>query len=216
MELEFNKVYKYKELCEACSINANSNRERTIKLLSKQYDIEKVGRGEYIIHRQLSEEDKIKPHRHNNSEILNKYNQLFKVNNQDEYEGGIYRIINYTTNEIYIGKTSNFRTRFRKHCYGKQISDHREMLDNGAVFEIVEIINDEIQRNIKEAQYIAQYAYDKNYICYNIQMVKEYKSKTKITIHRDTLMELYHWIQTLSPAHQEEFNNIMEGYNFYD
>lgn len=212
MELEFNKVYKYKELCEACGVKPTSNRKQVINRIRKKYIVEKCNRGEWKVVRLLKEEEKIKPHRHNNSEILNKYNQLFKVNNQDEYEGGIYRIINYTTNEIYIGQTSNFRTRFRKHCYGKQISDHREMLDDGAVFEIVEIINDEIQRNIKEAQYIAQYAYDKNYICYNIQG----KSKTKITIHRDTLMELYHWIQTLSPAIQEEFNNIMEGYNFYD
>lgn len=59
MELEFNKVYKYKELCEACNVKPTTNREKVIKAISQKYDIEKVGRGEYIVHRQLSEEDKI-------------------------------------------------------------------------------------------------------------------------------------------------------------
>lgn len=212
MELEFNKVYKYKELCEACGVKPTSNREQVINRIKKKYIVEKCNRGEWKVVRLLKEEEKIKPHRHNDSKISKGYRHLFRVDDNNEYKSGIYRIINYNTNEIYIGKTNNFWKRFRGHCYGQDVSNHKEMLDGGAVFEIVEIINDEIQRNIKEAQYIAQYAYDKNYICYNIQG----KSKTKITIHRDTLMELYHWIQTLSPALQEEFKNIMEGYNFYD
>ena len=58
--IEFNKEINYKELCQMIGedeVVGGANRDRQLSRMNKNYVIEKVGRGKYIIKRKRSEEE---------------------------------------------------------------------------------------------------------------------------------------------------------------
>ena len=58
--MELNKELTYKELCKELNdeeINSGKGRKLQMERWQTQYDIEKVGRGKYIVHKQLSKEE---------------------------------------------------------------------------------------------------------------------------------------------------------------
>lgn len=56
-KIEFNKEYRYKELCEVFDMKPITNRQKTIKAIGKNYLIEKHG-AKYIILKKYTEEEK--------------------------------------------------------------------------------------------------------------------------------------------------------------
>lgn len=85
----------------------------------------------------------------------------FKINEENAYEEGIYKI--QLDKDVYVGQTNNFVRRYRQHKVGVkgevQTLAHR-LIKNGATFEMLEIEKDTKQRLIKEAKYVNKYIND--------------------------------------------------------
>lgn len=110
----------------------------------------------------------------NMSKDKNRYNQ-FNISKKDAHKSGIYKIqLNHI---IYIGQTNNFQKRFKNH-WDRGTFEVKNILKNGATFEVVKIIENENDRLIEESKLIQKYLNDSNYICLNIQG-KGYKIKYK-------------------------------------
>lgn len=74
VEIEFNKEISYKDLCEMLNekeVTGGTNRDRQLCRMNKEYEVEKVRRGKYIIKRQRSEtEIKLNSDKQNYSRYL--------------------------------------------------------------------------------------------------------------------------------------------------
>lgn len=85
--MKTEQILSYKELCKELKIEYKEHKSRDLQLsqLKEQYDIEKVlgERGKYIIHRELSEEEKqyIKDSKNYSNYITNLLLNLFAQNN---------------------------------------------------------------------------------------------------------------------------------------
>ena len=114
------------------------------------------------------------------AEMVQKTLELFKPLEKEEeslaldiseYDDiGVYRIINHKTNEVYIGSTiSSFIKRFRQHYRRGQMQHTYDLLHNGGEFEILEIMNGQIEEKIRqrELEYIEKYNNDPKYILIN-------------------------------------------------
>lgn len=101
---------------------------------------------------------------------LIKKEKSFSLKEEDYNSIGVYRIINYKTKEIYIGSTiSGFRNRFSQHYSSHNMEHTHELLHNGAIFEIVEIMNDltEVEIRAKEQYWINYYKANSDYTLIN-------------------------------------------------
>jgi len=89
------------------------------------------------------------------------YNNLkdtsFKIEEEDAYREGIYKI--QFKNDIYIGQTNNLIRRFTQHKDGKNNTrkEITKLLKDGGVFELLEFEDNKNQRLIKEKDYIDEY-----------------------------------------------------------
>jgi hypothetical protein len=99
----------------------------------------------------------------------------------------VYRIIK--DNQVYIGSTTNgFRKRFIQHTHEtNKLPITKEMLDNGAIFEIVWIaLNNEDTKYIREMEkYYIKYYKEKNYIVINKRNFKDKIKYKTIKIKED-------------------------------
>lgn len=85
----------------------------------------------------------------------------FKINEENAYDEGIYKI--QLDNNIYIGQTNKFVRRYQQHKVGVKgdiQTEAHKLIVSGATFEMLEIEKDEKQRLIKEAQYVNKYIND--------------------------------------------------------
>ena len=85
----------------------------------------------------------------------------FKINEENAYEEGIYKI--QLDNDVYIGQTNKFVRRYQQHklgVKGENQTEAHKLIKNGATFEMIEIERDAKQRLIKEAKYVNKYIND--------------------------------------------------------
>lgn len=144
---------------------------------------------------------------------------------------GIYKI--ELGNEVYIGSSVHLHERELEHRNGFQNGrgdNHKtkDMLDNGATFEVLEYIEDKEERYKRETYYIRKYLDDKNYVvinkfksangCHDIKAnKKEYYQKNKALI--DEKNKAYHlankekmrkykaeWARKNRELHRDELN----------
>lgn len=94
-------------------------------------------------------------------------NDLFNVNIENKHKSGIYKI--QLNNIIYIGQTVDFKNRYTQHYTNPNgfCKNTQKLLKQGAIFSIIEIIEDKEKRLKKELEYIEKYSNDENYICIN-------------------------------------------------
>lgn len=92
--------------------------------------------------------------------------------------GGVYRILNKLNGRVYIGSTSRFKDRARKHINDLKANRHQNMFmqndfnkcgEDCFVFEVIEVITTDIKedRLLCEQRFIDQF-YDNQKNCYNI------------------------------------------------
>ena len=159
----------YKDLCETIGWkykNGGRSAKTQKERISKYLILEKKGFKLKII--EILEQPPRKEPKSRKNSIRHKE---FKVSKKDWYSIGVYRIINYKTNEVYIGSTiDGFRKRFLRHKTGVKNQQHTyELLQNGAVFEIIEVMDNssELEIRAKEQEYINQYKDSQEYILIN-------------------------------------------------
>ncbi len=94
-------------------------------------------------------------------------NYLFNVKMGDKFKSGVYII--QLNNIVYIGQTNNFSKRFQQHYTNSNgfCKNTQKLLKQGAIFSIIEIVEDKEERIKKELEYIEKYSNDENYICIN-------------------------------------------------
>lgn len=85
--IEFNKELKYKELCKMLNeeeVVGGANRERQLSRMNKRYEVEKIGRGKYMVKREKSEEEiKLNSDKQNYSRYLQTVLLNMIANNPD-------------------------------------------------------------------------------------------------------------------------------------
>lgn len=93
----------------------------------------------------------------------------FKIPREQSKDIGVYKIT--LGNTIYIGSTRRgFRKRYLGYIHNRnQMFDVLDLLDNGGVFEIVEVMNGASNEEIfqRENEYIEQYLNDEDWVCLN-------------------------------------------------
>ena len=167
-EIILEQPYKYKDIWDIFGEDRMSGSaiQNQIKRWQKTYEMEKIGKGQYIFHKEYSEEE-IKQ-----NEIADKilYDEKFICENPLDYnKSGIYKIYNDT--HIYIGETYNFRNRYRQHRNG-YIKDSiaTDILNSpSGKFEILALENDLVKRLELERCYIRDFNLQNKYECVNKQ-----------------------------------------------
>ena len=104
----------------------------------------------------------------------------FNIQKNDRHKSGIYKI--HLNNIIYIGQTSDLKTRYRSHKqnYDGKHSKTQELLLNGGTFEIIEFTYGLNQKEIDalELKYIKFYKNNQDYICLNVKSANRIHTKT--------------------------------------
>jgi len=163
MDIEYNRPYKYKQMCELmnCQIMTSTNsRKAQLSQWRQYYNIEK--NGTFYIIRQ----------KYNNNEIktLSRTDYLSMSNiptNIFNNYGGVY-LIKYD-NYIYIGQTSSFRKRLYQHISKNKITS--SLLQNGGKLYLLSIENNQNKRLELEKYYIQQYK-EMGFTLFNQDLVK--------------------------------------------
>ena len=155
-QLEKQKIYKnWKELCEAVGwINmGGSTKKKYCKLLSNICKYHKEG------HKLVIEEIYEEPSSIINGRERNKKNYpQYAIEEKYNKSIGVYKIV--LNNQIYIGSTiRGFRIRFLNHIKKDNPLPTKEMLDNGATFEILQICDGMTENEIRhiEDNWIREY-----------------------------------------------------------
>ena len=152
---------KLKEICEITGIEYNNkNPKRSLKEIEKYYIINKVGKRDYEIVRELNDDEKSLIRKC----IPNVYINQFKVKDEDKHKSGVYKIILDKT--IYIGQTKDLYERFASHSYKNGKNNHKtfELINNGALFKVIEFENNLKERLKKETYWSCYY----NELGYNV------------------------------------------------
>lgn len=93
-------------------------------------------------------------------------------------EGGIYKISNKQNNRIYIGSTSCFKKRFKKHKNDLEMNRHANTFlqndfnkcgTNAFLIEVIEVIKGEKENRLKREQFFVDQFYDDRKQCYNLR-----------------------------------------------
>jgi len=176
-----NKVNNYKLLCEVLEITIKTGKSKILQMkeLDRHFKFHKEG--QQIIFDEVYKiiNEKIDSTRNtlgnNRKEFPN-----FLVDLENEKKIGIYKII--LDDNIYIGSTvAGFRIRYLAHKSNSNILSTKQMLDDGATFEILEICNGKTEPQIryKENKYIEEYKKDSNWKIVNTKEAWSYKPKQK-------------------------------------
>ena len=174
----------YKEFCELNKVEPlkDMQKNRQIKGFGSYMDIQsKYGK---VIINKLYNQDEIKPKiKSYHDDTVNK----FKINPEDKYKSGIYKI--QLDNDVYIGQTNKFVRRYQQHklgVKGENQTEAHKLIKNGATFEMIEIDRDTKQRLIKEAKYVNKYINDGYNVINSTKVL--YKGKNK-TVKQNRLAE---------------------------
>ena len=112
----------------------------------------------------------------------------FQVEEKQENFIGVYKIT--LDNRIYIGSTvKSFRTRYAQHCSKFNCLPTKEMLEQGGIFEIIEICNNMKEPEIREMEnkWIAHYSDNEEWeiVNKNFAWSNEKKDNTKFHINKE-------------------------------
>lgn len=152
-----------KELAEILKVQLNSlknieiNNQLEQKLLNKGYAFiskEKIGRNNYYIVEKIGEPKKKFPQ--------------FLPNEEYNNSIGIYKIV--LDNKIYIGSTvSGFRYRFLSHKNKGNKLETRQLLEQGAVFDIIQVCDGMEESEIRqiENEWIEEFRNNPDWIVIN-------------------------------------------------
>lgn len=150
------------------------------RLKEKGYDLvskEKRGRNNYYVLEEISLEEKQEAIKNSLCESRQELLKSIPLEYHDSI--GVYKIT--LGNKIYIGSTvSSFFNRFREHRRNRNKLKTKEMIQNGGVFEILQICDGMDEPNIRkiENDYIQEYRNNPNYVVINERDAKDY-TKTK-------------------------------------
>lgn len=173
------EIKNYKELCIilGTDIKKGKSRELHLKDFERYFLWDKLGH-KFIIKEIFNiPKKKIDFRGNNNTKIF--HNLL--IEKQHEHRQGVYKIT--LDNSIYIGSTkSSFRRRFCGHRSKENTLETREMLDNGAIFEVIEFCDglSEFEIRTKEGEYIDYYINETDYNVVNSRSVYRSKKKSKM------------------------------------
>lgn len=194
------KIKNYKEMCKILEVPENKNgsgKQAQQKDWERYFEYEKDKQSFIIIKVYKKPKDKIK----NN---YKKYDS-FQVDENDFHKKGVYSII--LNNCIYIGSTTlSFRKRFLKHINKVNLLCTKQMLKDGANFNILWIANDNDSEDTirtKETEFINKYRQDSNWIVKNsikhnpyvkgkLKFIKKYK---KIYIHKNDMEKVIQYMK---------------------
>ena len=164
-QIKKGDVYKnYKELCSALqeSVKGGDSKISQLKEWSRFFNWKRQGY-KFII-TEIYNEPKPKidgrgknPNSHHNQKMHKKHSG-YKVSIENSKSIGVYKIS--LGNKIYIGSTTiGFRQRFLQHLYRDNTQPTREMLKNGAKFEVLEIMDGATEEEIRkrETDYVLHY-----------------------------------------------------------
>ncbi len=186
----------YKQLCECLEIPylSSNSKNKQLKELKSICDIEKNGTKFKIVEIRSNRDVGDRMYRYKvetDSRMINDNN--FNVDFEQWNLGGVYKI--KIGNCVYIGQTSNFRKRYLQHRKGyNKNSPTKQMLLDGATFEVLNIIEDKKERIEKESQYIATYS-----DCIDIILVNKQR-----------------WYMSERKRNKNYFKNIKVNSNQYD
>lgn len=177
MQLKKQKEYKnFKELCNSLKWNTmgGSTRKKYYKLLNNICKYHKVG-NKIIIEEIYEESLLIKNER---KRIKKNYPQ-YVIEEEYNHSIGIYKIV--LNNKIYIGSTiQGFRVRFLHHISKDNPLPTKEMLDNGATFEILQLCDGMTENEIRhiENNWIQEYRNDSEWEVVNSLSNVQIKGET--------------------------------------
>lgn len=176
-QLKKQKEYKnWKELCEAVGWNnmGGSTKKKYLKILDSICEFYK--NGQKIIIEEIYEDPLlIKNGRERNKKNYPQYVIEEKYNKSI----GIYKIV--LNNKIYIGSTiQGFRLRFLHHINKDNPLPTKEMLDNGATFEILQLCDGMTENEIRhvENNWIQEYRNDSEWEVVNSLSNVQIKGET--------------------------------------
>jgi hypothetical protein len=159
--IELNKRYKYKQLCEVLNIKqktCTSSKKSQLKELQCYFNIFKDKTLYTIIEIYDNPSERIDGRKENRGGYNARNYHQYKVDRKHDKNKGVYSIILF--NDIYIGSTtSGFRPRFQQHINKSNKSPTYTMLNNDATYQILWIANNETEQQIrnKENEYIEYY-----------------------------------------------------------
>lgn len=171
MDIEYNKPYTYKEMCELMGskrIDGGRHRKLQLKRWRKKYIIDKSDKrgSKYTILGKISI-DNIYKWKHKDS---------FIVSTRNKNKSGVY-LIKYD-DYIYIGQTNNFQKRFCQHIETKSFTS--KLINNGGKFYILCIEEDYNKRLELEKYYIELYK-NMGYCLYNRELNSKNSNSIKYT-----------------------------------
>ncbi|MCI7208344.1 MAG: hypothetical protein MSA15_20435 [Clostridium sp.] len=164
--MKLNKEYTYGELTKEIlneEPKKGGSKTKQMRQIESLYKVEQNGR-KYIL---VEKYDTPKEIKDNRGKTKKDYPQ-YAIEDKYDKSIGVYKIV--LDNQIYIGSTKvGFRERFIAHVSKFNTLPTKEMLDNGATFEILQICNEMSENEIRhiENNYIEEYRNNPNWIVVN-------------------------------------------------
>lgn len=199
---ELGKIYSneellnYKEFCKRLNIKecAGNSKTKQLRELMGVCKFERIGQKYKII--EIYEE----PLEYFDNRKKKGRDDLLNISIEDKNKSGIYKI--QLNNIIYIGQTSNFSNRFYQHANNSNgfCKNTQKLLKQGAIFSIIEIVEDKEERINKELEYIEMYSNDENYI-----FINEKNNYNKPNKNKKSVKQKYKKIKTK----EEDYDKVI-------
>ena len=172
-QLEVGDTFKnYPELCRYLDISPTGGKAKKCRIAELERYVGYAKEGNAFIITEVYDKPKSSKQKGRKKIDFPSYH----VDQQYDKSQGVYKIVNYETKEIYIGSTNNFRNRFLSHSHCTNPLPTYNMLQNGAIFEIIEIMDDnkslEEVRD-RESYWIDYFRKEKSWVCVNSRFSKE-------------------------------------------
>ena len=163
------------------------------KIKSKYRFIRMLNEKEIEENKRKERETKLRLSDNYKQSCIDNFNQL-NLSLENMHKAGVYKIC--LGNKIYIGQTNNFYLRFSQHKFNYNHCEEKtkELLDQGATFDVIEYEEDKTERLKLERKWIKYYAHNPDYDCINTVCVKNMKRKNlkyaKLKVSRKDLEEI--------------------------
>ena len=164
--MKLNKEYTYGELTKGIlneEPKKGGSKTKQMKQIESLYKVEQNGK-KYML---VEKYDIPKEIKDNRGKTKKDYPQ-YTIEDKYDKSTGVYKIV--LDNQIYIGSTKvGFRERFIAHMSKFNTLPTKEMLDNGATFEILQICDSMTENEIRyiEDNWIEEYRNNPNWIVVN-------------------------------------------------
>lgn len=190
----YGEILSYKNIClitgEVRHLGSSSKKAQ-IKRWRRIAILEKIN-SRYKFVRMLNEDEikeikmkmketKLRVSDNYKQSCIDNFKQL-NLSLENMHKSGVYKI--ESKDEIYIGQTNNFYSRFIQHWkgYSKNGSDTSGLLKRGGVFSVIELENDKVKRLSRETFWINKFREDPKYKCINKSTGRDKKVRFKVSI----------------------------------